>query len=222
MATAQFAATARSGQGKGDARKLRSTGQVPAVIYGNNRDPQSLALNARDFDKLLEKIPYGSTVIELDAGGRTAMTLIREIQRHPVKNNVIHVDFQELVAGEKVTVNVPIVFVGTADGVRNGGGILDQVLHQVEIHVDPTAIPNHLPLDVTALGIGHSLHVRDLQLPEGVEVLNDEDATICVVSAPKAEEVVEPVAATTDAAPDASAEPELIRKAKPEDEEAEK
>ncbi len=222
MATAQFSATTRTDAGTGHARKLRRAGQVPAVIYGHGRDPQSLALDAREFGKLLDRIAYASTVIELNVDGKPAMTLIRDIQRHPFKPEILHVDFQELVAGEKVTVSVPLVFIGVPDGVRNSGGILDQVMHEVSIHVDPSMIPNHLDVDVTNLTIGHSFHVGDLTLPEGVEVLDEEDATICVVTAPKA--VVEEVPAEAAAATvgEAPAEPELIRKAKPEEEEAEK
>lgn len=222
MATAQFSAVPRTDVGTGAARKLRRKGQVPAVIYGHGRDPQSLLLDGRDFDRLLERISYASTVIELDVDGKVAMTLIRDIQRHPFKNDVLHVDFQELVAGEKVTVDVPVVFIGVPDGVRNGGGILDQIMHEVTIHVDPSSIPNHLDLDVTELAIGHGLHVRDLKMPEGVEAMDDEDATICVVTAPKTvvEEVVAPVEGVIEE--EAPAEPELIRKPKPEEEEEEK
>ena len=122
MATASLSATIRHDRGTGVARKLRQTGNVPAVIYGHGREPQSLAINTREVERLLSTISAGSTVIELNLDGTTARTLIREIQRHPFKRNIIHIDFQELVAGEKVTVSVPLRFTGTADGVRNSGG----------------------------------------------------------------------------------------------------
>ena len=98
----------------------------------------------------------------------------------------MHVDFQELVAGEKVTVSVPLRFIGTADGVRNSGGILEETMHQLHLRVDPSSIPDHIDVDVTPLTIGHSIHIRDLTLPEGVTVLDDADATVCVCTAPKA------------------------------------
>jgi large subunit ribosomal protein L25 len=220
MATAQFSATPRADAGTGNARKLRRSGHTPAVIYGHGREPQSLALDTREFTKLLDRIAYANTVIELDIAGKPALTLIREIQRHPYRNEIVHVDFQELVAGEKVTVNVPLVFLGVPDGVRNGGGILDQVMHEVSILVDPASIPNHINVDVTPLTIGHGFHVGNLTLPEGVEVLDDDDATICVVTAPKA--AVEETPVVEVAAAEAPAEPELIRKPKPEEAEAEK
>jgi len=215
MATANLDARARTDRGKGVASKLRQSGQIPAIIYGHSREPQSLAIDTRELERLLERVAAASTVIELAIEGRTARTLIREIQRHPVKRSIIHVDFQELVAGEKVTVSIPLVFTGSAEGVR-GGGIIDQVMHELEIRVDPANIPNHVDVDVGPLQIGHSIHVRDLNIPAGVEVLDEEDATVCTVSAPRASETP---AAGVAVVPEAAVEPELIRKPKEGEEE---
>ena len=217
MASASLSAEMRSETGKGVARKLRAAGRVPGIVYGHGREPQALSLNARELDKLLGSIAAGSTVVELSLGSATTNTLIREVQRHPFKKQILHVDFMELVAGEKVIVDIPLVFVGTPEGVRTGGGLLEQILHSIEVNVDPSSIPNHIDVDVSQMVMGHSLHVRDLNLPEGVEVLTDEDATVCAVIAPRA--VVEETAAAEGEA--GAAEPELIRKTK-EDEEAEK
>jgi large subunit ribosomal protein L25 len=215
MANASLNASARSDVGTGNARKLRQAGSVPAVIYGHGREPQNLTINTRELDRLLGAISVSSTVIELSVDGKSARTLIREIQRHPVKRSVVHVDFQELVAGEKITVSIPLRFVGTADGVRNSGGILEETMHQVHLRLDPASIPDHIDVDVTPLTVGHSFHIRDLKLPEGVTILDDAGATVCVVTAPKTETAAAgaegEVAAST-------AEPELIRKPKPEDE----
>lgn len=215
MATATLNAKVRTEAGTGVARKLRQSGQIPAIIYGHSRAPQSLALDTRELERLLERVAAASTVIELSVDGRTSRTLIREIQRHPFKKAILHVDFQELVAGEKVTVSIPLVFVGSAEGVR-AGGILDQVMHQLTIRVDPANIPNHVDVDVSPLTIGHSLHVSDLAIPAGVEVLDDEDATVCTVSAPRA---VEETPAAGVPVVEAAAEPELIRKPKEGEEE---
>jgi large subunit ribosomal protein L25 len=220
MATASLNATIRNERGTGVARKLRQSGQVPAVIYGHGRDPQSLAINTREVERLLGTISAGSTVIELNVGGSTARTLIREIQRHPFKRSIVHIDFQELVAGEKVTVSVPLRFTGTAEGVRNSGGILEETMHQVHVRVDPSMIPDHIDVDVTPLTIGHSFHIKDLHLPEGITILDDAGATVCVCTAPKA--VVEETAPGAEAATEVAAEPELIRKPKEEGEEEEK
>ena len=210
MATASLSAEPRSETGKGVARKLRAAGRVPAVVYGHAREATSLSLVTRDLEKLLSQISAGSTVIELSLDGAVTKTLIREVQRHPFKKQILHVDFQELVAGEKVLVDLPLVFVGVPEGVRLSGALLEQILHSIEVRVDPAHIPNHVDVDVSHLAMGHSLHVRDIVVPEGVEVLSDEDATICAVTAPRA--VVEAVPEG-----DAAAEPELIRKTKEEE-----
>ena len=212
MANASLGAETRADRGKGYARKLRAAGRVPGIVYGHGREPQSLSVVARDLDKLLSSIAVSSTVVELGLGGATTKTLIREIQRHPFKKMIMHIDFQELVAGEKVIVDLPLVFVGIPEGVRLSGALLEQILHKIEVLVDPANIPNHVDVDVSHLAMGHSLHIRDLKLPAGVEVLSDEDATICAVIAPRA-------AVEAAAAEGAVAEPELIRKAK-EDEDA--
>lgn len=207
----------RSGTGKGAARTLRRDGRVPAVIYGHAREPLSLSVPARDFERLLEKVAAENTVIELHIDGTMARTLIREIQRHPVRRNVLHVDFQELVAGERVIVRIPIVLQGTPDGVRHSGGILSQIMQELECRVDPLNMPSHIDVDVTNVTIGHSVHVSEMTIPEGVEVLDDPDSAVAVVAAPK-EEVETP---PPGVAPEAAAEPELIRKPKEGEEEAE-
>jgi large subunit ribosomal protein L25 len=213
MASASLSAEARTETGKGVARKLRAAGRVPAVVYGHAREAQALSLQTRELEKLLSSIATGSTVVELTLGGATTKTLIREVQRHPFKKQILHVDFQELVAGEKVTVEIPLVFVGTPEGVRLSGALLEQILHSIEVLVDPANIPNHIDVDVTNLAMGHSLHVNELSLPPGLEVLTDEDATVCAVVAPRAV-VEETPAEGAEAVP----EPELIRKPKEEEE----
>lgn len=213
MATASLSASARTNAGKGVARSLRLAGRIPAVIYGHARESLGLSLDARELGRLLEHVSAETTVIELSVDGTTSSTLIREIQRHPVKRAIIHVDFQELVAGEKVTVNIPIVLIGTPAGVRLNAGIMSQVMSELEVLVDPANIPSRIEVDVTELNIGSSVHVGDLTIPEGLEVLADASDTVVTVSAPKeAEEVTPAVAAEPTAA-----EPELIRKTKAEE-----
>jgi len=215
MAIAQLSGVARSSTGKGAARAVRRDGRVPAVIYGHSRAPQSLAINTRELEKLLEHISAENTVIDLSVDGRSSRTLIREIQRHPYKRQILHVDFQELVAGEKVIVRLPIILMGVPEGVRMDGGVLDQTLRELEVEVDPANIPNHVEVDVSALIIGSSLHVSDIVLPEGVEIVGESDASVCVVAAPRA--AIETVAAAEDETGD---EPEVIGKAKDDEDEA--
>ncbi|HYV99217.1 MAG TPA: 50S ribosomal protein L25/general stress protein Ctc [Gemmatimonadaceae bacterium] len=215
MASVSLSASTRTGTGKGVARKLRAAGKVPGVVYGHAREPLSLELDNRELERLLEKIAAASTVIDLSIDGTARKTLIREIQRHPLESGITHIDFLELVAGEKVTVRVHLAFEGTPAGVRADGGIFEETLHEVEIEVDPANIPERLVVDVTELTIGHSYHVSDIKLPEGVELITDGEVTICICSAPRAEEEVAPTAAVEAA--EAVAEPELIRKPKEEE-----
>lgn len=211
MASAKLDAALRSESGKGAARKLRMAGSIPGVIYGHGRQPQSLTVNSRETERLLQNIAAGSTVIELNLNNTVARTLIREIQRHPFKRTILHIDFQELVAGETVEVRCPIVYVGTPDGVRNEGGLLDQIMHELLIEVDPSSIPNHIDVDISALKVGQSMHVSDLQVPAGIKVADEGTLTVCIVQQPKA--APEPVVDE-----EAAAEPEVLRQKNAEDE----
>ena len=215
---ATLQAARRSGAGKGAARSLRRSGSVPAVIYGHGRPPVSLAVDAASLGKLLGSITPGSTILDVTIEGQAPVkALIREIQRHPLRaTDILHFDLYEVRADEKVRVEVPIHLVGTADGVRNFGGVLDQVMHRLEILVYPADIPAHIEVDVTNLAIGKSIFVRDVTLEKG-QVLSAPGLPLCSCVAPRTEEVVAPVVA------EAPLEPELIRKPKPEEEgEAEK
>ena len=213
--TVSLAASPREKTGKGAARQARFAKKVPAVIYGHGRPTQTLMVDALALEKALTGIEPESTLIELSVDGKTSRTLIREIQRHPIRPDIIHVDFYEIHAEEKVKLKVPVHLVGNPDGVRNAGGVLDQVTREVEIEVLPENIPDRVELDVNALKIGDSLHVRDLSIPNA-RILTEADLTIATVVPPRAEEVAAP---TPEAATEV-AEPELIRKVR-EDEEGE-
>src|SRR6266571_5144566 len=201
--TVSLSASPRQATGKGAARQARFRGRVPAVIYGHGRETQPLELEAKALEKALQGVEPASTIIDLAVDGKTVKTLIREIQRHPIRPDIIHVDFYEIHATEKVTLKVPVHLVGNPDGVRNAGGVLDQVTREVEIEVLPENIPDRVELDVNALKIGDSLHVRDLSIPNA-KILTDAELTIATVVPPRAAEV---------------AEPELIRKVREGEEE---
>lgn len=210
----KLAAESRSTSGKGAARSLRQQGKVPAVIYGHGRQPESLTLDAAALGKLLQTATAAS-VLEVTVGSAAPVqALIREVQRSPLRQTeIVHLDLYEIHADETITVSVPVHLVGTADGVRNFGGVLDHVLRELEIECLPRDLPEHIEVDVTALGIGDSIHVRDISVP-GAEVLQDGDLTVATVVAPRAEEVAAPEVEAV-----ASDEPELIRKAKADEEE---
>src|SRR5713101_1608189 len=214
--TVSLSATVREETGKGAARQARFQKKVPAVIYGHGRPTQTLMVDALALEKALTGIEPESTLIELSVDGKTSRTLIREIQRHPLRPDIIHVDFYEIRGGEKITLKVPVHLVGTPDGVRNAGGVLDQVTREVEIEVLPENIPDRVELDVTALKIGDSVHVRDLVIPNA-KILTEAELTLATVVPPRAEEVAAPAPeATTEVA-----EPELIRKVREGEEEGE-
>jgi large subunit ribosomal protein L25 len=213
----QVTLTAQSRQqtGKGAARSLRRDGRVPAVIYGHGREAQALTVDGTALQKMLVGVSASSTLFDVAVDERPPVkALIREIQRDVIQHNqIIHVDLYEVRADEKITVRVPVHLVGVPDGVRNFGGVLDQVIRELEVRVFPADIPEHVDLDVTSLTIGHSIFVRDLKV-EKAEVMAAGDLPVCTVVAPRAEEVVAPVAEAA-----VVAEPELIRKVKPEEEE---
>ena len=205
---------------KTGAKALRNAARVPGVIYGHGREPQPLSVNSVELIRLLESIIPARTIVELSLGGKAVKTLIREVQRHPIKQGIVHVDFQEIRADEKVRLEVPVHLVGIPEGVRNQGGVLDQVLRTVEIEVLPGDIPERVELDVTVLTIGKSLHVSELKIPKAT-ILTGAALTVATVVAPRVEEVAAPTAAApvegavpAEGAVAAVAEPEVIKKGK--------
>jgi large subunit ribosomal protein L25 len=212
---ANLQASTRSRTGKGAARAFRRTGQVPAVIYGHDRPAEPVTIETLALTKMLGGISAATTIVDVTVDNRAPVkALIREIQRDPLRPvDILHVDLYEVKADEKITVSVPVRLVGVPDGVRNFAGVLDQVLYALEIEVLPGDIPDHIDLDVTALAIGHSLFVRDAQVPKA-RVLNPAESPICSVVAPRSEEVAP--AAAAEVVEEAPAEPELIRKPKAE------
>ncbi|MFI5279993.1 MAG: 50S ribosomal protein L25 [Gemmatimonadales bacterium] len=217
---ATLTAETRTPGRKTAAKALRNTGKVPGVIYGHGREPQPLSVNSVELIRLLESIIPASTIVEVSLGGKPVKTLIREVQRHPIKQGIVHVDFQEIRADEKVRLEVPVHLVGIPEGVRNQGGVLDQVLRTVEIEVLPGDIPERVELDVTVLTIGKSLHVSELKIPKAT-ILTGATLTVATVGAPRIEEVAAPTAAApvegavpAEGAVAAVAEPEVIKKGK--------
>jgi large subunit ribosomal protein L25 len=217
ITTVSLAAERRDANGKGPARQMRMAGRVPAVVYGRGREPEPVSVAGADVDKLLATHATSSTIIELGIGGSSVKVLIREVQRHPVRRNITHLDFYEIHEGETVTVTLTIHLEGSPDGVRNAGGTLDQVLREVQVSILPRHIPERVDLDVTDLTIGQSLQVSDLVI-ENAKILTDPAKTVCSVIPPRVEE--EPVAVEGEEveAEEEEAEPELIRKPKAEEE----
>lgn len=188
--SATLTARTRTASGKGAARQLRRSGQLPAVVYGRRDEAESLALDTHELSRLLSRIHAATTVIDLEVdGGEPRPVLIREIQRHPYRSQLLHVDFFEIRADVKIRVAVPLHLLETPAGVEVGG-ILQQLRHEIEVECLPNEIPAEFTIDVSALEIGDSLHVSDVDTGE-VDVLDDDALTICTVVPPAVEEVEE-------------------------------
>lgn len=214
---AKLSAEPRERTGKGWNRKLRASGRVPAVVYGHGEDTRSVSLNAHELDRVFDTIHIENTIIELAIDGESApvRVLVREVQRHAFRADVLHVDFYQIHAGERLTLEVPIRVTGQAPGVK-AGGMLQQSLDELEVRCLPDQIPEVFELDVSGLEIGDSLHVSDIVLPEGVESLVDAERTICSVVPPTVVAAEEEAEAEPAAAME---EPEVIRRGREEEEE---
>jgi large subunit ribosomal protein L25 len=183
----------REYRGNGPARRLRVEGLIPAVVYGQGYENASVAVPVR---AVLDALHLGGTNVLVDlripdmAHAGTVAAMIRQIQRDPVRHQPIHVDFQWVSLSEKITAIVPVLVVGEAAGLLVVG-VVDLALHEVEVECLPTAIPEHLVVDVTGMDIRDSKHVSDLQVPEGVELLTPADETVVSIVPPMAEEAAE-------------------------------
>lgn len=186
-------ATKRDGTGKGAARQMRLGGRVPAVLYGKGMESVSLSVDAREALQLFHSISVENTVVGLAVEGEKepVQTLVREIQTHAYRDDLIHIDFLRIQKGVVVDVEIPVHLVGVAVGVKMGGGTMEQIIHELPVRCIPSKIPELLELDVSELDLGESLHVSDLAIPDGVEVTVDLGRTLCSVAAPRAEEVEE-------------------------------
>lgn len=218
MATsAKLSARPRAERGKGAARRMRAAGRVPAVIYGHNEQTRALTVDARELERLFASIHRDNTVINVTVEGEAEVkALVREVQMHAYRGHVLHFDLYQIHAGESITVSVPIFLTGTPEGVK-AGGILQHTLNDLEIRCLADQIPEEIRIDVTHLGIGDSIHVNELPLPEGVEALVDADRSVCSVIPPTVTAVETPAEGAEPAA--AVAEPEVIKRGKEEESE---
>jgi large subunit ribosomal protein L25 len=214
MHTVALSAQVRKTLGKGAARSLRGQSLVPAVLYGRDLESTLLTVSPGDLEKATSTASAENILIDLTItdgeSTRNQRAMIREIQVDPVKRTILHVDFLGISMDRQITVEVPVNLVGDPVGVA-AGGMLQQVVRSVEISCLPDRIPDTLELDVSSLTMGHSLHVSDLRVPEGVELLSDPRLTIATVLAPK----------KVEEKPAAPAEGEELAEAAPETEETE-
>lgn len=207
--------------GKGKVGRLRKKAFIPAVVYGEGKESLSIQVTSRDVSNIIGAHRGESFVLKLKIKDGDKLqekaVLIKEIQHHPVKDGIIHIDFNEISLTKTIRVKVPLVAKGESIGVKQDGGVLDHILWELEVECLPTQIPKAIEVDVSNLKIGDSLHIKDLIIPQGVKVLNDQDATVLAVAMPTKEEVAPPQEEAV--AGEVKAEPEVIKEKKEKPEE---
>ncbi len=192
-------AVPRTDKGKGAARKLRATGKVPAVLYGHGMDPVSVSVDARDLYQLLHTGAGSNVLIDLVVDEERHLALAREIQRDHIRGEFVHVDFLAIRRDEKITVDIPVRLIGESHGVKEGG-VVEHHLWELKAECLPADVPESVEADISPLGIGENLHVRDIPLPEGVEAVTPEDEIVVSVVVPQMLKVEEEVAVTEEEA----------------------
>jgi large subunit ribosomal protein L25 len=211
----KLAVERRETTGRSAARKLKARGIVPAVVYGGREKAQPLQLSRRDLTAVLSHAAGENILVELAIAGEggTRMALLQEVQHAPVGGEVLHVDFHAVSMDEKIEADIPIEPTGTANGVKNFGGLLEQSLRELTVECLPRDLPDRISVDVSNLNIGDSIHVRDIKLPDGVTAEVPLELTVFSVLAPTVEE--EPVAAAEVAASEVITEKKLEGEAAP-------
>jgi large subunit ribosomal protein L25 len=200
--------------GKEAAKKLRRAGKLPAIVYGGHRDPVSITVDEKDLTDLIRKSDHGVRsvfLLHLAGGDQKRHAMIKDVVVHPITRKVQHVDFVRVVMDEKVRVAVPIHAVGNSIGVKEGG-MLDYQIRELHVECLPNLIPDEITIDVTNLAINDVVRVADLQLPDGLKALEEEERVVVSVHGRKAEEE------TTEEAEEEVVEPEVVKKGKPEPE----
>ena len=204
----KLTAEPRSALGRSAVRKLKAIGAIPAIIYGAKQKPEALQVSRRDISAMLSHASGENILVELEVKGSTnRLALVQEVQHAPVSGDVLHIDFHAVSMDEVIEADVPIEPVGTANGVKNFGGLLEQSLRSLSIECLPRDLPDVITVDVSHLEIGNAIHVREIQLPAGVTTRMPADLTVISVLAPTVEE--EPVVAA-----DAPTGPEVIKEKK--------
>jgi large subunit ribosomal protein L25 len=202
------------------AKKLRSAGRVPAIIYGRQAQPQNLELSSKEIEDLIHHSISENLLVDLsvtDDSRPQRLALVQEIQHHPLNGKVLHVDFHEIAENEKVTVSIPVETEGEAAGVKTDGGVLEHVLFKIKARGLAKDLPEVITVDVSALKIGEAIHLGDIKPPPGVEIVGDKKISVIAVAAPRTEE--EEAAATAEAATAVPGEVEMIKEKKEEGEE---
>src|SRR6202453_1949128 len=199
--TAEF----RETQGKGASRRLRHEGKVPAILYGGHSDARALTLSHQKLALMLENERFYSTILSLKVGDQTQAAILKDVQRHPFKNEIVHIDFQRVEENEKIRISIPLHFKGAAisPGVKSQGGLVSHMRNDVEVSCLPKDLPEFIEVDISGLSLNESIHLSQLKIPEGVTLveLAKDDVAIVAIHSPRAEEPEPTAAAAAGAAP---------------------
>jgi large subunit ribosomal protein L25 len=198
----------RSKTGTTGAQGLRADGKIPAVIYGHGTAPEHVAIDAHVFEELLHHGGRTGMITLTGGAGKSETALVREVQRHPVSNKVLHADLLRVSANEAVSAERPVVTVGVARGVKDSGGVMDVITHALEIEGPANQIPEHIEIDVSELGLHEHITAGDVKLPAGFKLLTPADQTVVAIEASRTERDVEEAAT----GPVEAAEPVVIEK----------
>jgi large subunit ribosomal protein L25 len=209
-----------SSRGKNEARRLRAKGRVPAVVYGAKKPSLAVSVDPKQISRILQSESGHNTIFELQLNGDKARVMIVDWQYDPLKGKLLHLDLKRIAMDERIKVQVPIHLKGEAAGVKQQGGILDQVLREVEIECLPGDIPSHIDADISHLVFGTVLRVADLPHTGSLKFITDANQTVAHITSVKEEVAPTPDAAAAEAAA-APAEPEVIKKGKQETEDEE-
>jgi large subunit ribosomal protein L25 len=216
MAEVTLEVTRRERSGKEYAKKLRQDGKIPAVVYGGHKEPVAITVERKAVSDLIQKSDHGTRsifLLKMSGTDQQRHAMIKDMQMDPISRRMTHIDFVRVVMDEVVRVTVPVNIIGNSIGVKEGG-ILDWQIRELHVECLPNAIPDKIDVDITNLGGHEQVRVSDLQLPEGVKVAEDVHRVIVGVTSPRAEIVPEVAAAEATAV----AEPEVVKKGKPETE----
>jgi large subunit ribosomal protein L25 len=202
------------------AKKLRSTGRIPAIINGRQAKPQILEVDSKEMEDLIHHSVSENLLVDLAVKDDTRpkrLALVQEVQHHPLSGKVLHVDFHEIAETEKVTISIPVETIGEAEGVKTQGGVLEHVLFKIKARGLAKDIPELITVDVSHLKIGEAVHLGEIKAPAGVELIGDKQIPVIAVAAPRTEE--EEAAEAAEAAASTPGEVEMIKEKKEEGEE---
>src|ERR1700736_5612281 len=206
----ELVAEFRETQGKGASRRLRHDGKVPAILYGGHAAARTLTLSHQKLLIMLDNERFYSTILNLKVGDQTQAAILKDVQRHPFKNAIVHVDFQRVEDNQKIRISIPLHFVGAAvsPGVKTQGGLVSHMRTELEVTCLPKDLPEFIEVDLSGLSLNESIHLSQLKIPDGVELiaLAKEDSAVVAIHRPRAEEP-EPTAAAGAAAPEGGAAP---------------